>query len=69
MLDKDIFVRAHLHTVRIVVRICQQMRITVKLSFIITFKDRQASVSLRPICKGGGVYLEKKSAKFDDAPV
>ena len=29
----------HTHTAKLVVEICQQMRITVKLSFIITFKD------------------------------
>ena len=39
-LEKDIFAKTHLHTSPIVVKLCLQMRITVKLSFIITFKDR-----------------------------
>ena len=55
----------------IVVVICHQMRITVKLSFIILLRTdtRLRYHYFRYVNKGGGVYLDKQSAKFDDAPV
>ena len=55
----------------IVVVVCQQMRITMKLSFIITLRtdSRLRYHYVRYVNKGGGVYLDTDSAKFDDAPV
>ena len=44
----------------VVVVICQQMRITVKLSFIHTY-TRLRYHYFRYVNKGGGVYLDKKN--------